>query len=74
MDNGATDLAELKRLGAQLSAACVWLFLSLFLLWWEPWLFWSALGSLVLWLALSPRALLYLLAAIFGLSLGLGDD
>lgn len=74
MDNGATDLAELRRLGAQLSGACVWMFLSLFLLSWAPWLFWSALGSFVLWLALSRNGLLYLLAAVFGLSLGLGED
>ncbi len=68
------DLAELRRLTAMLCGASVWLFLSLFLLSWAPWLFWSALGSFVLWLALSPRAWLYLLAAALGLSLGLGED
>lgn len=72
MDNGAT--AQVRRLGGMLFGACVWLFLSLFLLSWEPWLFWSALWSFVLWLALSPRALLYLIAAVFGLGLGLADD
>ncbi|MFH0344122.1 MAG: hypothetical protein ACHBNF_18825 [Chromatiales bacterium] len=74
MDNGATDLAELRRLGAQLSAACVWLFLCLFLELWEPWLFWPALGSFVLWALLSPLGLLYLLVAALGLSTGLDGD
>lgn len=74
MDNGAREAAELRRLIAQLSDAGVWLFLSLFLLSWAPWLFWSALGSFVLWLALSLRALLYLIVAAPGLSLGLDGD
>ncbi len=74
VDDGATERAELRRLGATLFGAAVWLFLSLFLLRWEPWLFWSALGSFVLWLALSRDGLLYLLAAVLGLGLGLGDD
>lgn len=48
--------------------------LSLFIAW-EPhaWLFWSALGSFVLWLLLSRSAVYYLLGALLGLSLGLDD-
>lgn len=66
---------EVRKSLSALFGAWPVLALSLFIAW-EPhaWLIWSALGSFVLWLALSPRALLYLLAAGLGLSLGLGDD
>ncbi|MGH8520514.1 MAG: hypothetical protein ACREU9_03560 [Gammaproteobacteria bacterium] len=58
-------------------ALAVWPVVALVLFFqWEPhtWLIWSALASFMLWLALSPRALLYGIAAALGLSLGLGDD
>ncbi|MGH8470373.1 MAG: hypothetical protein ACREVY_15785 [Gammaproteobacteria bacterium] len=74
MGNGTTGFPELGRLASKLCGGCVLLFLCLFLKFWEPWLFWFAGGSFVLWLALSPRGLLYVLAAALGLSLGLGDD
>ncbi|MGH8532319.1 MAG: hypothetical protein ACREV1_06180 [Gammaproteobacteria bacterium] len=43
---------------------------------WEshPWLIWSALGSFVVWLVLSPWALLSVIAVALGLSLGLDGD
>lgn len=74
MGNGTTGAPELILVSSKFAGGCVWLFLFLFLKLLDPWLLWCALGSFLLWLVLSPRALLYVLAAALGLSLGLDGD